>query len=200
MKDGETRKSLREKTFDAEDEWLSDDLDDDSSHSDHADGSKVTLPHPEVESGNSVCIGALGVFNKDMTELVGERPQGTTLPDPEAMEIIGNESLVVVTPPAVEETCKIADGAVGLSEATSPVWKFKCVREQKLDKQDRIDKIGLLGVFNEDSAKLANSYGKMAADGNAYPSTLSPDSGMVYGKPGWNSPPELEDDEEERAL
>jgi hypothetical protein len=49
MKDGETRKSLREKTLNAEDEWLSDNPDDDSSHSDHADGSKVTLPHPEVE-------------------------------------------------------------------------------------------------------------------------------------------------------
>jgi hypothetical protein len=35
MKDGETRKSLSEKTFNAENKTISDDLDDDSSHSDH---------------------------------------------------------------------------------------------------------------------------------------------------------------------
>jgi hypothetical protein len=45
-----------------------------------------------------------------------------------------------------------------------------------LEKQARIDKIGVWGVFKEDNAKLANSYGQMAADGKAYLSTLSPDS------------------------
>jgi hypothetical protein len=33
----------------------------------------------------------------------------------------------------------------------------------------------MIGVFNEDMAKLANGYGKIAADGNAYLSTLTPD-------------------------
>ncbi len=114
-------------------------------------------PIPVVETGDQ----------KLPVDLVSERPHVTTQPDNSYGEI--------------------ADGAVGLSEATSPiVWKFKCVREKRLEKQARIDTIGSWGVFNENMTKLAKSYGEITANGNAYLSTLSPDSPHgENGLPAW---------------
>ena len=54
--------------------------------------------------------------------------------------------------------------------------QFVCLREKELAKQQRVERIGLIRVFDEDSAKIAASYGQMGKDGQAYLDTLTPPS------------------------
>lgn len=54
--------------------------------------------------------------------------------------------------------------------------QFVCVREKELAKEQRLEEIGLIRVYNEDSAKLAASYGQMGKDAHAYLQTLTPPS------------------------
>ncbi len=54
--------------------------------------------------------------------------------------------------------------------------QFVCLREKELAKQQRIERLGLIRVFDEDSAKIAASYGQMGKDGQAYLDTLTPPS------------------------
>ncbi len=54
--------------------------------------------------------------------------------------------------------------------------QFVCLREKELAKQQRVERLGLIGVFDEDSAKMAASYGQMGKDAQAYLATLTPPS------------------------
>jgi hypothetical protein len=54
--------------------------------------------------------------------------------------------------------------------------QFVCLREKELAKQQRVERLGLIRVFDEDSAKMAASYGQMSEDGRAYLATLTPPS------------------------
>ncbi len=51
-----------------------------------------------------------------------------------------------------------------------------CLREKELAKQQRLENIGLIGVYNEDSANLIASYDQMGKDAHAYLQTLTPPS------------------------
>ena len=51
-----------------------------------------------------------------------------------------------------------------------------CLREKDLAKQQRVERIGLIRVFEEDSAKMAAGYGQLSVDGRAYLATLTPPS------------------------
>ena len=51
-----------------------------------------------------------------------------------------------------------------------------CLREKDLAKQQRVERLGLIRVFEEDSAKMAAGYGQMSVDGRAYLATLTPPS------------------------
>jgi hypothetical protein len=54
--------------------------------------------------------------------------------------------------------------------------QFVCLREKELAKQQRLERLGLVGVFDEDSANMAASYGQMGKDAQAYLATLTPPS------------------------
>jgi hypothetical protein len=54
--------------------------------------------------------------------------------------------------------------------------QFVCLREKDLAKQQRVERIGLIRVFDEDSAKMAAGYGQLGDDGRAYIATLTPPS------------------------
>ena len=54
--------------------------------------------------------------------------------------------------------------------------QFVCLREKELAKLQRVERIGLIRVFEEDSAQMAASYGRMSEDGRAYLATLTPPS------------------------
>jgi hypothetical protein len=54
--------------------------------------------------------------------------------------------------------------------------QFVCLREKELAKQQRLENIGLIGVYNEDSANLIASYDQMGKDAHAYLQTLTPPS------------------------
>ena len=54
--------------------------------------------------------------------------------------------------------------------------QFVCLREKELAKLQRVERIGLIRVFEEDSAKMAAVYGQMSEDGRAYLATLTPPS------------------------
>ena len=54
--------------------------------------------------------------------------------------------------------------------------RFRCIREIELEKQQRVERLGEIGVFNADIAKMAATYGAASATGRAYLGTLSPPS------------------------
>ena len=54
--------------------------------------------------------------------------------------------------------------------------QFVCLREKELAKQQRLERLGLVDVFDEDSANMAASYGQMGQDAQAYLATLTPPS------------------------
>jgi ATP-dependent exoDNAse (exonuclease V) beta subunit len=62
------------------------------------------------------------------------------------------------------------------SSTVAPEWNFQCVREQENSERERIKRMGSIPAFDADIQKLADNYGKMAADGKAYLATLSEDS------------------------
>jgi hypothetical protein len=73
------------------------------------------------------------------------------------------------------------------SNSPPPTWDYECVREQENtkrqrreerdnEKRQRIKEIGGWPAFDEDMAKLGESYGRMAREGKTFLATLSDDS------------------------
>ncbi len=54
--------------------------------------------------------------------------------------------------------------------------QFVCTREKELARQQRLETLGAIGVFDADMAKLAATYGQIGQDGQAYLATLTPPS------------------------
>ncbi len=52
--------------------------------------------------------------------------------------------------------------------------RFVCIRERDLEKQQRLEKIGAIAVYNTSVEKLCADYDDMATKGQAYLDTLSP--------------------------
>ena len=52
--------------------------------------------------------------------------------------------------------------------------RFVCIRERDLKKQQRLDKIGSIAVYNAAVDKLNGTCNNMATKGRAYLDTLSP--------------------------
>ena len=52
--------------------------------------------------------------------------------------------------------------------------RFVCIRERDLEKQQRLEKIGAIAVYNADVYNLCGTYNNIATMGRAYLDTLSP--------------------------
>jgi hypothetical protein len=54
--------------------------------------------------------------------------------------------------------------------------QFVNLREKELARQERLQRLGPIGVFDADMALLSTTYGKISTDGQAYLDTLTPPS------------------------
>ncbi len=54
--------------------------------------------------------------------------------------------------------------------------QFVCTREKELARQQRLETLGAIGVFDADMAELASTYGKIRQEAQAYLATLTPPS------------------------
>jgi hypothetical protein len=52
--------------------------------------------------------------------------------------------------------------------------RFVCIRERELEKQQRLEKIGAIAVYNTAVDNLCGAYHNIATIGRAYLDTLSP--------------------------
>ena len=66
------------------------------------------------------------------------------------------------------------------SSSSAPVWNFQCVREQENAERERKRRMGSIPAFDADLQTLADTYGKMAAEGKAFLASLSDDSDDAY--------------------
>jgi hypothetical protein len=57
-----------------------------------------------------------------------------------------------------------------------PIWNFLCVREIENAKRERVERMGVFPALMADMTALGATYGKMAAEGEAYLATLSDDA------------------------
>ncbi len=84
--------------------------------------------------------------------------------------------LLSVFVPSVYKHIFVVADQVRLNDELTKAFdlQFVCLRERELAKQQRVERIGLIRVYDEDSAKIAAGYGKISEDGRAYLATLSP--------------------------
>ncbi len=65
---------------------------------------------------------------------------------------------------------------MGMSQFDYIPINFVSIREKELEKKQRLEKIGAIGVFNADCDKLRATYRQIVNNGKAYLATLSPTS------------------------
>jgi hypothetical protein len=84
-----------------------------------------------------------------------------------------NNIIIIVQAQVIQE--RIPSREVEGEELTKAFnSRFFCIREKELDKQQRLEKIGAIAVYDAAVDKLRGTYRQMATNGRAYLGTLSP--------------------------
>jgi hypothetical protein len=84
-----------------------------------------------------------------------------------------NNTIIVVQPQVIQERIPSRDvDDAELAKAFNA--RFVCIRERDLEKQQRLEKIGAIAVYNAAVDDLCGTCNNIATMGRAYLDTLSP--------------------------